>query len=343
MMNEDILFEVSNNLAKITLNRPKALNALNAEMFLQLRKHLEKWENDDSIKAILVKSNGEKAFCAGGDIRAIYDNKHQTPDEISQYFRLEYDINRFIFHLSKPYIALLHGITMGGGVGISIHGSHCVAAENLKWAMPETNIGFFPDVGSTYYLSRLPDSLGVYLALTGNILTARDALALNLIKKIVPQHHFTALEKELTETSFGAFDSDVVSKIINVYAESANENSVFAHADDITTCFCFSTIEEIIEALQLRNNEWSRETLLQLEKRSPTSLKVSLHQLHLAKHKALDDVIEMDFNIAHHMLANHDFYEGVRAAIIDKDKNPQWSPEKLSDVTDSDVDCYFLL
>jgi len=340
-MNEDILFEVTNNLAKITLNRPKALNALNGDMFSQLHDQLEKWENDESIKAILVKSNCEKAFCAGGDIRAIYDNKHKSADEISQYFRLEYDVNRLIFHLSKPYIALLHGITMGGGVGISIHGSHCVASDNLKWAMPETIIGFFPDVGSTYYLSRLPDSLGAYLALTGNTLTARNALELNLIKKIVPQHHFCALEKELTETHFGAFDSDVVSKIINSYAEKVEASSVFSNAEEISTSFSFSNIEEIVEALHLLESDWSRQTLEQLQQRSPTSLKVTLHQLQLAKHRSLDEVIEMDFGIAHRMLENQDFYEGVRAAIIDKDKNPRWKPAKLSDVSDDDVNSYF--
>lgn len=340
-MNEDILFEVTNNLAKITLNRPKVLNALNADMFLQLREQLEKWESNDSIKAILVKSNSEKAFCAGGDIRAIYEKKHQSADEISRYFRLEYDVNRYIFHLSKPYIILLQGITMGGGVGISIHGSHCVAANNLRWAMPETMIGFFPDVGSTYYLSRLPDSLGAYLALTGSTINARDAFQLKLIKKIVPYDHFDALEKELTDTNFGAFDSDVVSKIINSYAEKVEEGSIFLHAEEISACFSFLSVEEIIEALHLLETAWSRETLKQLEQRSPTSLKVTLRQLHLAKQKSLDEVIEMDFQIAHRMLENHDFYEGVRAAIIDKDKNPAWNPAKLSDVSDDEVDSYF--
>lgn len=340
-MSEDILFEVTNNLAKITLNRPKALNALNNEMFLQFSDHLEKWEHDDSIKAILVKSNSEKAFCAGGDIRAIYENKNKTADEMSQYFRLEYDINHQIFHLSKPYIALTQGITMGGGVGISIHGSHCIAADNLKWAMPETMIGFFPDVGTTYYLSRLPDSLGIYLALTGATIDAGDAFQLNLVKRIVPYAHFDSLEKELTEANFGVFDSDVVSKIINTYAQPGDRDGLFEHAEEISTCFSFSSVEEIIEALMLLNNDWAQRTLTQLQQRSPTSLKVTLHQLQSAKHKTLDEVIEIDFNIAHRMLENHDFYEGVRAAIIDKDKNPQWSPADLAQVSDADVNTYF--
>src|SRR3990167_8756250 len=172
-MTPDIIFELNNNLAKITLNRPKALNALSHPMFEQLHEHLTKWQQDNSIKAVLVRSNCEKAFCAGGDIRGIYENKHLTADEISQYFRLEYSVNQLIAHFTKPYIALTHGITMGGGIGISLHGSHCVSADNLRWAMPETMIGFFPDVGATYYLSRLPHNVGTYLALTGNGIDAQ--------------------------------------------------------------------------------------------------------------------------------------------------------------------------
>ncbi len=340
-MTNDILFETNNHLGKIILNRPKALNALNDAMFLQLSEQLQRWEKEESIKAVLVRSNCEKAFCAGGDIRAIYENKHESVDTISHYFQLEYEINRLIFHFHKPYIALLHGITMGGGVGISIHGSHCVAAENLRWAMPETMIGFFPDVGATYYLSRLADFIGVYLALTGNTIDVNNALSLQLIKKIVPYHHFDALEKKLTETDFTANDSDIVTKIIGSFSDGREtENSL--PIEKIAACFCFSSVEEIIEALINDASDWSKEILVQLSSRSPTSLKVTLHQLQLAKNKSLDEVIAMDLHIARTMLANHDFFEGVRAAIIDKDKNPQWKPAQLFEVTDDHVNDYFL-
>lgn len=339
-MSSDVLFDVQNNLGIITLNRPQALNALSDEMFLQIRNHLKAWEHDASIKAVLVKSNVEKAFCAGGDIRAIYESRNEPADIVSQYFRLEYEINHSIFHFPKPYIALLHGITMGGGVGLSIHGSHCISSENLKWAMPETLIGFFPDVGATYYLSRLPDFIGVYLALTGNSIDAQTALALKLVKKIVPYEKFSALEQQLIQTHFMSEDSGVVSKIINTFCSSICEK-INLPVEKIAANFCFHSVEEIVEALNKNNDDWSRETLSQLQKRSPTSLKVAFHQLHLAKTKSLDEVIQMDIHIARTMLDHHDFFEGIRAAIIDKDKNPRWQPAELLAVSDFDVNKYF--
>lgn len=340
-MTNDILFEVNNNLGKIILNRPQALNALNNDMFVQLHEQLVRWEKDVSIKAVIVRSNCEKAFCAGGDIRAIYENKHVSPDVLSDYFRLEYAINRFIAHFSKPYIALTHGITMGGGIGVSLHGSHCVAAENLRWAMPETRIGFFPDVGATYYLSRLPNHIGVYLALTGNAIDEQIALQLCLIKHCVALQDFDALEKKLTETVFGPSDFDVVTKIINLFSLDVVKIKNTLPMNEIASCFCFSTVEEIFYALKSANTDWSQEILSQLLKCSPTSLKVALQQLYNAKEKTIDAVFEMDLQIARVMLEHDDFYEGVRAAIIDKDKNPQWKPKNLSDVTNKLIDNYF--
>lgn len=340
-MTTDIIFEVNNNLAKITLNRPKALNALSYSMFQQLNVHLQQWEQDDSIKAVLVRSNIEKAFCAGGDIRAIYENKHQSADVLSDYFRLEYGINRLIAHFSKPYIALTHGITMGGGIGISLHGSHCVAAENLRWAMPETLIGFFPDVGATYYLSRLPNHIGTYLALTGNSVDLQTALQLGFVKYSVAFKDFDALEKKLTETPFDSNDFDAVTKTIHLFSSHVEETQNILPVNEIAACFCFSTVEEILQALKNLNSDWSREMTSQLLQRSPTSLKVALQQLRIAKNKSIDEVIAMDLCIAHKMLENHDFYEGVRAAIIDKDKKPKWKPEKLSEVSNEAVKSYF--
>lgn len=341
-MTSDISFEVNNHLAKITLNRPKALNALNYSMFEQFHAHLVQWQKDTSIKAVIARSDCEKAFCAGGDIRAIYENKHLSADDLSDYFRLEYAINLLIAHFKKPYIALTHGITMGGGIGISLHGSHCVAAENLRWAMPETLIGFFPDVGATYYLSRLPNHVGTYLALTGNAIDAQTALQLGLVKTCVSLENFDTLEKKLTETPFDSNDFDAVTKVINQFSANDLDVEKILPIKEIASTFCFSTIEEILNALSSLNTVWSQETLSQLLKRSPTSLKVAHHQLHIAKAKTIDEVIAMDFRIAHTMLEHHDFYEGVRAAVIDKDKNPKWKPRNIVDVTDEVVSLYFL-
>src|SRR3989338_351799 len=175
MPDNDVLFETLTDkkggcLGKIILNRPRALNALSGDMFAELEQRLTAWHTDSSVKAVLIRSHCDKAFCAGGDIRAIYEAKAEPTEIVAQYFRHEYHINRLVHHFKKPYIALTNGVTMGGGVGLSLHGSHCVASPDLRWAMPETSIGFFPDVGSTYYLSRLKNYTGFYLALTGNII-----------------------------------------------------------------------------------------------------------------------------------------------------------------------------
>lgn len=331
----DILFQelpAANNtkLGKIILNRPKALNALTHDMFMQLRKQLELWERDDSIKAVLIRSNSEKAFCAGGDIRAIYENKALGADELARYFRLEYDTNRYIHHYPKPYVAMLHGITMGGGVGISLNGRYTIAADNLRWAMPETLIGFFPDVGASYYLSRL-QFVGNYLALTGNSINAADTLSLNLVNHVVAFDQFDAIEKELTESGV----ETVLNSLVDLTAASS------LNLPEINQHFCFSEIEDIMASLEKSSSAWAHDTLQLLLQRSPTSLKVTLEQLRRAKNKSFDEVIEMDLKIAQCMLKNHDFYEGIRAAVIDKDRNPHWDPVTLSQVRSKDVDAYF--
>lgn len=313
----DILFETKNHQGIITLNRPQALNALNGEMFIQLRSQLLQWQSDDAIESVVIQSNSEKAFCAGGDIRAIYENKHKPVDDIVRYFELEYAINKMIAHYPKRIFAYVHGITMGGGVGMSVHASDCIAATNLRWAMPETLIGFFPDVGATYYLSRLPDFIGTYLALTGASIDAQTALELGLVKGIDDRDRSSsaALAVQVRNSSLASYSSRF---------------------------FCFSTIEEIIDALRADSSDWAADTLKQLLQRSPTSLKVTLAQLHRAKNKTVDEVLDMDLHIARVMLQNHDFFEGVRAAIIDKDKNPQWQPKNIMDVTEDDVMSYFI-
>lgn len=346
-MTTPILFQTvadakNNKLGIVILNRPQALNALNKAMFLQLHAQLKAWQSDDSIKAVLIKSAVEKAFCAGGDIRAIYENKNEGIDVLASYFQVEYDVNKIIYHYSKPIIALLQGITMGGGVGISVHASHCVAAENLRWAMPETLIGFFPDVGASYYLSRLPHHIGTYLALTGASITSNEAHSLNLIKAIVPLSNFDALEKKLSETIYTKNDSDTVSKIIAEFETPLTHTIEFPFKKNIAACFDKVTIEGIVTSLEKNNSEWSAEILEKLKLRSPTSLKVSLYQLQRAKDENFDHVIAMDFHIAKVMLENPDFYEGVRAAIIDKDKKPQWQPSKIAMVSSETVETYFL-
>src|SRR3989338_488578 len=340
-MHNYILFEEKNQIGKITLNRSPALNALNHAMFVALYQKLTSWKNNSAIKLILIRSNSEKAFCAGGDIRAIYENKHQSMDVVNGYFRLEYEIDRMIFHYHKPTVALMHGITMGGGVGISLYASHCVAADNLRWAMPETTIGFFPYVGATYYLSRFPDFIGVYLALTGNAIDAETALHLNLIKKIIAYDQFDAVEQALMNADGDIENHTVVSVILEKFSKKIADQKNYLPNEKIKKYFQYNTVERIIDTLQEDKCDWAQETVSTLLRRSPTSLKVTLKQLQWAKEKTFDEVIAMDNKIARVMLQRHDFFEGVRAAIIDKDKKPRWEPNKLAEVSDKEVDLYF--
>ena len=343
----DIIFSTQsdskkNQLALITLNRPAALNALNGDMFLRMQEQLQHWQCNDAIKAVVIRSTLEKAFCAGGDVRAVYEN-HRTRASVSmQYFELEYAIDRLITHYPKPIVPMLQGITMGGGVGISVHASHCVASENLRWAMPETLIGFFPDVGASYYLSRLSGGVGIYLALTGASINTTDALNLCLIKSVVPYHQFDALTDKLAETIYDSRDFAAISRIIAEFSVRSPLPALLPPVENISECFLFDTIEHIMNRLKAVNTPWSNEVITQLQQRSPTSLKVTLQQLQRAKNMKVDDVFDMDLHIAHRMLEHNDFYEGVRAAIVDKDKKPRWEPNELSKVASTNVDSFFI-
>jgi enoyl-CoA hydratase len=330
MLFEEISCVDNQKIGKIILNRPQALNALTHDMFSDFRRQLEKWEQDKKIKAVIIRSNCEKAFCAGGDIRSVYENRQMGAETLMSFFKLEYDTNRYLYHYPKPYIAFLHGITMGGGVGISLNGKYTLAVDNLRWAMPETLIGFFPDVGASYYLSRM-DAVGKYLALTGNSINAADAKKLNIVQHVVSSDQLNVIEMQLLEN-----DVDSVWRSISTV-------SVTPSLDDaqIEKHFSFDDIEAILSSLKKENNDWAKLTYQSLLNRSPTSVKVALMQLQYAKQKTLDGVIQMDLKIAHQMLKSHDFYEGIRAAVIDKDKNPQWRPAQFSEISADDLAHYF--
>lgn len=338
-MTSFILFEEKNHLGVVTLNRPEALNAITGDMFTALQIHLKKWQENRAIQAILIKSNCEKAFCAGGDIRLVYLHHNEDPEKSACYFRLEYDINRCIFHYPKPIISFLHGIAMGGGLGISIHGSHPIGSETLRLAMPETKIGFFPDVGMSYHLSRLPHCIGIYLALTGNMITLADAIELRLIKHFVPTENVTALENKLIDADLS--DKNHVTDIIRTFSKNINASDLLKYQQHIADCFSYSTVEEMISALQNKQDNWCHDIANQLLQRSPTSLKVTLEQLKRAKSAPFDKVIETDFHIAKTMLIGHDFFEGIRAAVIDKDHRPKWNPGTLQEATKEMVLTYF--
>ncbi|MCE3046190.1 enoyl-CoA hydratase/isomerase family protein [Legionella sp. 16cNR16C] len=339
-MSSDILFEKKEQLGVITLNRPNALNALTLEMIKALQEQLIEWEHDRHIHAVLIQATPGKAFCAGGDVRWLYESGLHKEKEQMEFFWHEYRLNHYIHHYSKPYIALMNGITMGGGVGISLHGSHPVATENFVFAMPETGIGFFPDIGASYLLARLPHYLGVYLGLTGNRLTSQDALAAGLIRKIIPAEHSTGLIELLNKTDLAVNAAQKVDDCFTQLPLASTQHSI-ANAGQIEKHFKFNTIEEILVSLNAAQDEWSKACLANLQQKAPLSLKITLTQIHKARFLSMADCIKMDYCLVRHFMNDSDFYEGVRALLVDKDKSPHWDPKQLEGVSEAKVADYF--
>jgi enoyl-CoA hydratase len=339
----DIQFTDLGGLGVAILNRPQALNALTHRMALMLYEQLDEWANEPDIKTILIQGAGEKIFCAGGDIREIYAARRNKNLTSKQFFWDEYRLNHRIHHYSKPYIALIDGVIMGGGVGIAMHGSHRIATEHFKFAMPETSIGFFPDIGGSYCLARCPGQTGIYLGLTGARIQAADALYLGLVDYFVPEEKKAELIDALASSQFtGEYPHTIATNIIKNYSAITAPAPLEEYRELIDQCFAFNTVEEIVLALQQHpDNEWCAKTLQTLLKVSPTSLKITLQQLRNAAQLDFDECLKMDYRLALRFLINHDFYEGIRAAIIDKDQKPQWQPAELNAVTQSDVDKYF--
>ena len=336
MIDEEVFFEVKESLGLITLNRPKALNALTLSMVRKIHPKLKEWENDSSIKYVLIKAQGEKAFCAGGDIRALHDWGKNNEDEAIGFYREEYTLNQYIKRYPKPYISLVNGIVMGGGVGLSVHGSHRIAGENYSFAMPETGIGLFPDVGGSFFLSRLKYEAGTYLALTGSRIKAADAIFLQTATNFVKSENFSSIINDLSKGERDPGD------IITSYSSSTDEESEFEMISDFSLKnFKGNTIEEIIDNLKNNNSDLATKILSIIGTKSPTSLKVALRSLQLGRKNSFEDCMKMEFRMVNKVMNDHDFYEGVRALIIDKDNKPSWSPKSIEDVEDGFVDEFF--
>jgi enoyl-CoA hydratase len=343
-MAEDIVFTQKRHIGLITLQRLQALNALTLPMILALQDQLNLWKNDNSIHAVVIQAAAGKAFCAGGDVLSLYEERHATQQQL-QFFWHEYRLNYFIHDFGKPYIALMDGITMGGGVGISLHGSHPVASEHFLFAMPETGIGFFPDIGASYLLARSPGQLGMYLGLTGNRLGAADAKALGLVKHLVPADKFQKVLVNLIEADLSIDAHIRVDACIQSEVMSTEPAPLIKRQSIIDDCFNGVDMESILSSLISSSNQvddiWHRDTLNTLMKKSPLSLKVSFAQLQKAKTMSMAECIKMDYCLVGHFMRDNDFYEGVRALLVDKDKTPSWQPSSLSSVTHAMVADYF--
>ncbi len=331
---QEVLFEQRGRVGLITLNRPKALNALTHGMCLEMDARLAAWSDDDSVRVVVVRGAGERAFCAGGDIRALYESgKAHTPYAM-EFYRDEYRLNARIKHFPKPYIALLHGIVMGGGVGVSVHGSHRLAAESALFAMPETGIGLFPDVGGSHFLPRCPGDIGLYCALTGARLKTADMLYAGVATHAVPIAQWDALIERIA----GGQDPD---RAIGDMAVAVEEPPLAQYRGKIDDCFSHGSVEAVLGALDADGTEWARATAATIRTKSPTSLKLAFRQLREGKQMGFDDCMRMEFRMVNRIIAGHDFYEGVRATIIEKDNAPEWQPARISDVGEAAIDAYF--
>lgn len=340
-MTEDILFERRGAAGIVTLNRPKALNAVTHEMVLALRAQLTRWADDPAVTRVVITAANGRAFSAGGDIRALYDlGKAGHHDEALQFWRDEYPLNAAIKNYRKPYVALIDGIAMGGGVGVSVHGSHRVAGDRFSFAMPEVGIGFFPDVGATWFLPRMPGELGTYCALTGERFGIGDGIAGGIATHRVPSARFPALFEGLTGTV-------PVDAVLSAFNESVPEQPIIARRAAIDRLFAGDMVENILAALDREalsgsaHAQWAQETAAVMRSKSPLSLKLALAQVRRGKSWDFETCMRMEFRIVSRVIHGHDFYEGVRAVIVDKDNKPRWRPSTLPDVEEAEVERHF--
>ncbi|WP_347514033.1 enoyl-CoA hydratase/isomerase family protein [Mesorhizobium sp. CAU 1741] len=334
----EILFEKRGRAGIVTLNRPKALNALNANMVRLMHPQMAAWAEDPSVELVIVRAAGEKAFCAGGDIRQLHDWGKANDPAMRAFYADEYRLNAYIKTYPKPYVALIEGIVMGGGVGLSVHGSHRVAGERLMFAMPETGIGFFPDVGGTYFLPRMPGKVGTWLALTASRLGQADAVWSGFATHAVASADIEAVAEALCEKGN---PTDTLAAFARQPGASAPSRALVPVID---RCFSADTVEDILDRLDKESGEhaeWAQKQAAVMRTKSPTSLKIALRQMQEGAKADFAECMRIEYRIVTRVAKGVDFYEGVRAVIIDKDNAPQWQPASLADVSDADVDAYF--
>jgi enoyl-CoA hydratase len=340
-MTSDVLFDRRGTAGLVTLNRPQALNAVTLTMVRALSAQLDAWARDPSVTRVIVAGAGERAFSAGGDIRALYDlGQAGRQKEALTFWREEYRLNALIKRFPKPYVALINGIDMGGGVGVSIHGSHRVAGEKFLFAMPEVGIGFFPDVGATWFLPHMPGEIGTFCALTGERLRVGDGLASGLATHSVAAGRFAELSEALCT-------SVPVDAVLAAFAEAPGEAPVAGRRPTIDRLFAADRVEDILTRLDAEvasasaDATWAGSTAATIREKSPLSLKIALAQVRRGRNWSFEECMQAEFRIVSRIVYGWDFYEGIRAVIIDKDNTPMWRPPRLADVTGDDVEAYF--
>jgi enoyl-CoA hydratase len=337
----DLIARKEGSLGVIRLNRPKAINAVTLEMFHDIDKALDAFEKDPAVAVILLEGAGDRGLCAGGDIRALWESSKVKGDLGKILWRDEYILNARIKKFPKPYVAFMDGIVMGGGVGLSAHASHRVVTDKTKLAMPEVGLGFFPDVGGTWLLSHSPGEIGTYFGLTGQTMNGPDAIHAKFADAVVPSAKLPALREALTKVALGATSADV-DKLIEGFSTGEKAGPVAAQEAKIDALFSHDRMEDIVAALQRDGSDFAQATLKALSEKSPRGMVVTLKLLRLARTaRSLEECLVCEYRAALEVFASDDFREGVRAAVIDKDRSPKWSPSRIEDVTPAMVAPYF--
>jgi enoyl-CoA hydratase len=331
---DEVLTRVDNGVGLITLNRPKAINSLNQTMVDVLRPLLTRWEDDDAVGAVVLSGAGERGLCAGGDVVAVYHSARKDGVEVRKFWREEYLLDGQVGRFAKPYVSLMDGIVMGGGVGVSAHGSVRVVTETSKVAMPEVGIGFIPDVGGAFLLSRAPGALGLYAGLTGAPFSGADAIALGFADHYVPHAQLDAFTQAIVD--------DGIEPALAAHAVEPPASDLVAQRHWIDECFAGETVADIIAALRGHDAGPAQDAANLIATRSPIAVSVALEAVRrAAKAETLEDVLVQDYRVSSASARSHDLVEGIRAQIIDKDRNPKWSPANLAAVTAADIDAYF--
>jgi len=337
----EIFFSVDGPVGRIHLNKPKALNSLSQNMCTGMYDHLTQWAGDDAIGSVIVTGEGDRAFCAGGDVLQVSAAGQRDPVATREFFAVEYAMDMAIADFPKPYICLIDGIVMGGGLGISVNGRYRLMSEHIMAAMPETGIGLLPDVGATAFLTACPGRIGLYLGLTGARLDCADAIHAGIGTHFVARDRQPALLDALIAAEYGADGFAVVDGILDRFAADPGASKLRDRQPDIDRLFASDDVGEIISALEADGSELATDTLTALARMSPTSLKITAKQLCDNPGISIRDALILEYRLVSQVLMRHEFYEGIRAALIDRDRDPKWKPATLAEVTPDYVDAHF--
>jgi enoyl-CoA hydratase len=332
----EVIVRVEGKVGRLTLNRPQALHALTTNMCREMIAALTAWREDPAVELVLIDHSGERGFCAGGDIRTLAESARGDGQANHEFFFTEYRLDHLLFRYPKPTVVIMDGVVMGGGAGVARPCRFRVGTERTTFAMPETGIGLFPDVGGSWHLSRMPDHIGTWLALTGARLKAADCELVGVITDYVEAADLAELKAWIVK------DPAAIETLLTEYEAEPGRPPIAAHQDEIARCFAGDSVEAILASLQATDSDWAREQIGIIRSKSPLSTKIALRQMQEgARAMAFTEVMAMEYRIAHRLAVSHDFLEGVRAVILDKDNQPKWEPPSLEAVSEAMVDAIF--